>query len=67
MTHLINQKLLSTKQFGFTFGRSTVTQLLSYLDELTETYSNGGAVDALYLDFQKEFDTFPHRRLIKKT
>ena len=37
-----------------------------YLDEVIETYSNGGAVDAIYLDFQKAFDTVPHRRLIKK-
>ena len=64
MTHLISENLLSAKQFGFISGRSTVTQLLKYLDKCIETIVNGGVVDTIYLDFQKAFDTVPHRRLI---
>ena len=47
-------------------GRSTVTQLLKYLDECGEIISTGGIVDSIYFDFSKAFDTVPHRRLISK-
>ena len=64
--HLLRENLLSPKQYGFISGRSTVTQLLYYLDECINTISNGGVVDSVYLDFSKAFDTVPHRRLITK-
>ena len=54
VTHLLEKRLLTTKQYGFISGRSTTTQLLNY----------GGVVDAIYQDFSKAFDTVPHRRLI---
>ena len=66
MHHLLEKKLLSTKQFGFITGRSTTVQLLSYLDKCVKTIVDGGVVDAIYLDFAKAFDTVPHRRLIGK-
>ena len=69
MEHLLRHKLLSDRQFGFIKGRSTTLQLLTYLEEVTERLAQGGsmgAVDAIYLDYQKAFDTVPHRRLIHK-
>ena len=57
LNHLIENKLLSRKQFGFISGRSTVTQLLNYFDTCAETISNGGVVDSIYFDFAKAFDT----------
>ena len=66
MTHLISNNLLSSKQFRFVSGRSTVTQLLRYLDKCIDTIVNRGVVDTIYLDFQKAFDIVPHRRLIGK-
>ena len=66
MEHLKSQKLLSPKQFGFINGRSTSTQLLSYLDNCVETVATGGVVDAIYFDFAKAFDTVPHQRLLNK-
>ena len=64
MQHLIENKLLSAKQFGFIPGRSTTTQLLYYLDKCVQTIADGGVVDAIYFDFSKAFDTVPHRRLV---
>ena len=64
--YLLENNLLSTKQHGFISGRSTVTQLLRYLDECIEQISDGSVVDAIYLDFSKAFDTVPHRRLMSK-
>ena len=59
-------KLLSSKQFGFISGRSTITQLLKYLDECIDKIVNGEVVDTMYFDFTKAFDTAPHRRLLHK-
>ena len=64
--HLLRENLLSPKQYGFISGRSTVTQLLYYLDECINKVANGGVVDSVYLDFSKAFDTVPHRRLLAK-
>ena len=66
VTHLLDEKLLSSRQYGFITGRSTTTQLLHYLDECTNITAEGGVVDSIYLDFSKAFDTVPHRRLLGK-
>ena len=66
LLHLKQYKLISTKQHGFISGRSTVTQLLKYLDTCADMVANGNVVDSIYLDFQKAFDTVPHSRLIGK-
>ena len=66
MNHLLEENLLSTKQYGFISRRSTTTQLLHYLDKCTESISKGKVIDAVYFDFSKAFDTVPHRRLLKK-
>ena len=66
LEHLQKNKLLSHKQHGFISGRSTVTQLLNYLDKCVGIIAEGGIVDAIYLDFAKAFDTVPYRRLLGK-
>ena len=66
LKHLERENLLSTKQHGFMRRRSTVTQLLSYLDTCAQSIARGSVVDVIYFDFAKAFDTVPHRRLLKK-
>ena len=66
VNHLLERGLLSKKQFGFINGRSTITQLLYYLDECLKKTAVGNVVDAIYLDFSKAFDTVPHQRLLGK-
>ena len=66
MQHLQEKNLLSPKQHGFISGRSTVTQLLNYLDKCIASTVDGHMVDSIYLDFAKAFDTVPHKRLIGK-
>ena len=66
MDHLVQEDLLSPSQHGFINRRSTVTQLLNYLDKSTEAIADGDVVDVIYFDFAKAFDTVPHRRLILK-
>ena len=66
INHIMTNNLLSTKQYGFISGRSTVTQLLGFLDVCMERIVKGEIVDTTYLDFAKAFDTVPHRRLMGK-
>ena len=65
-SHLINNDLLSSDQFGFCKGRSCVTQLISTLYDWFEYLDQNIPVDAIYLDFRKAFDTVPHKRLLSK-
>ena len=64
--HLSTNNLIRPSQHGFMAGRSTVTNLLSYLETLTKLLDDGHAVDVLYLDFAKAFDKVPHSRLLAK-
>ena len=66
MIHMRTENLLSSKQLGFINGRSTTTQLLSYLDKWIDIIVPGGAVNAIYFDFAKAFDIVPRERLLGK-
>ena len=66
LQYLLDNKLLSRRQFGFINGRSTTTQLLYFLDKCVNNIAEGGVVDTIYLDFAKAFDTVAHRRLLGK-
>ena len=66
LKHLVDNSLLSSKQFGFLSGRSTITQLLKFLDDCASKLATGGVVDTIYMDFAKAFDKVPHRRLLHK-
>jgi len=66
MNYLLDNKLLSTKQYGFIKNRSTSLQLLQIMDKWTEYLESGGQVDVMYSDFEKAFDKIPHKRLISK-
>ena len=65
LSFLKENNILSKKQFGFTGGRSTVLQLLLVLEKWTKALDKGKSVDVIFCDFQKAFDTVPHRRLLE--
>ena len=60
MNHILSNKLLPPKQYGFISGKSSITQLLRYLGSCVETIVIGGVTGTIYLDFAKAFDTVPH-------
>ena len=66
VSHLTRHKLIRDSQHGFTRGRSCLTNLLEYLEEITKFLDSGKSVDIVYLDFAKAFDKVPIRRLIAK-
>ncbi|CAM4611597.1 unnamed protein product [Caretta caretta] len=53
-------------QHGFTKGRSCQTKLISFFEKVTHFLDKGNAVDLIYLDFSKAFDTVPHKKLLAK-
>ena len=61
----VNQGI-RTSQPGFTNGRSCLTNLISFYDKVTCLVDEGQAVDVIYLDFSKAFDTAPHSILVEK-
>ena len=63
---LVSNNLLSDFQFGFVKGRSTTLQLLNVLNDWTNSLENKFTTDCIYLDYQKAFDSVPHKRLISK-
>nr|XP_006825930.1 PREDICTED: RNA-directed DNA polymerase from mobile element jockey-like [Saccoglossus kowalevskii] len=66
MSHMEVNNLLSDCQFGFREKRGTILQLLTVLEDWTYAMDRGAQVDVIYFDFQKAFDTVPHKRLIHK-
>ncbi|KAL7631154.1 UNVERIFIED_CONTAM: hypothetical protein RMT77_018543 [Armadillidium vulgare] len=64
--HLDDNKILYNSQHGFRKGRSCQTNLLEFMEYITECIDKGDPVDVIYLDFSKAFDKVPHVRLMQK-
>ena len=60
------ESMLSVHQHGFLRGKSCLTNLLETLEAWTKSVDDGSGVDVVFLDYQKAFDTVPHKRLLKK-
>ena len=65
-SHLEQNRLISNRQHGFVKGRSCLTNLIEFFEELTRKIDQDKAVDVVYMDFSKAFDKVPHGRLIQK-
>ena len=56
---------LSTRQWGFRSNHSTVSALLSVTHDWHATLERGQEVCAIFFDYQKAFDSVPHRPLLE--
>lgn len=66
MDHLLENNLISDSQHGFMPGRSCATNLVEFMDFVTESVDEGESVDIFYLDFAKAFEKVPRQRLLRK-
>jgi hypothetical protein len=64
--HVVRYDLIHPSQFGFTKGKSCMSQLLRYVDYVSNALNGGDLVDTIYFDFKKAFDSVAHDRLSKK-
>ncbi|XP_072443501.1 RNA-directed DNA polymerase from mobile element jockey isoform X1 [Chiloscyllium punctatum] len=58
--------LIRDSQHGFVMGRSCLTSLIEFFEEVTKHVDEGRAVDVVYMDFSKAFDNVPHGRFMQK-
>lgn len=66
LTDFLLESVLPAEQHGFLPGKSTLTNLLTRLNEWTLTDDNHEPIDVIYLDFEKAFDKVPTEFLLYK-
>ena len=64
-SHLNEQGLLSSSQWGFMPGKSTTTALTSTFHSILELAEKGYDMALLFFDLKKAFDTVPHLQLLE--
>ncbi|CAM4390866.1 unnamed protein product [Caretta caretta] len=64
LKHLEERKVIRNSQHAK--GKSCLTNLIAFYDQITGSVDEGKAVDVLFLDFSKAFDTVSHSILASK-
>ena len=66
LNHMKNSGVLSNAQHGFMTSKSTTTHLLECCFDWNLALRSRKAVDVIYLDFAKAFDSVVHNKLVAK-
>ena len=64
--HIKDKRVIRGSQQGCTKGKSCLTNLIAFYEEVTRWVDDGKAVDVVYLDFSRAFDTVSHGILAAK-
>jgi hypothetical protein len=65
ISHYLKFKL-NPCQHGFTKSKSTITNLVSYLETISPLVTSQGQADAICFDLSSAFDLVPHTPLLHK-
>ena len=57
---------MNPTQYGFRHKRSTVSQILSFYEDIISKLESGDDVDVIYLDLSKVFGKVDHNILLRK-
>jgi len=60
------KKVIRSSQYGFTKEKSCLTNMIAFYEGMTGWVGEGRAVDVVYLDFSKAFDTVSHNILLRE-
>ena len=66
MAYLDKHNLLHPNQHGFRKKLSCETQLIQFIQDLSDTLNEKGQTDIIVMDFSKAFDKVDHQRLLLK-
>ncbi|GAB0181371.1 mitochondrial enolase superfamily member 1 [Grus japonensis] len=66
MWHIQDNHVIRPSQHGFRKGRCCLTNLISFYDKVTCLVDEGKAVDVVYQEFSKAFDTISFSILLEK-
>jgi hypothetical protein len=66
LSHLNSNNFINKAQHGFLAKRSTVTNLLEFMADLTTNFNVKSSTLVTYIDFQKAFDKVSSAKLLQK-